>query len=331
MCHNLYQSGQPREALGFGHNALAIARSLADVPLQVMGNLYFGVACLVTGDYRHAENLLRQVLRLFESGLTQEPFGLEFPAVLARGYLAWGLADQGTFEEGIVYGQEAVRLAERLDNPYRLAGALWSLAYLQICWGELRESIGLLECGLALTRKWNLTFLSTASTGTLGYAYALSGRLAEGISLLELAVSASAKMGYGTHQPRFLVDLGEAYVLAGRLDDALEVAGRTLTLARERGRRSDEARALRLLGEVTARRDSPQFADGHYRDALALAEELGMRPLVAHCHLGLGKLYRRTGTREQTREHVATATTLYRGMGMTYWLEQAKAEMHQLQ
>jgi Tetratricopeptide repeat len=63
------------------------------------------------------------------------------------------------------------------------------------------------------------------------------------------------------------------------------------------------------------------------RAALTLAEELGMRPLVAHCHLGLGKLYRRTGKREQAREHLITATTLYREMGMTYWLEKVEAKM----
>ena len=125
--------------------------------------------------------------------------------------------------------------------------------------------------------------------------------------------------------------LGEAYVLAGRLEDALACAERALTFTRESGQRPYEAWALRLLGEVTAHRDPPEHADGHYRDALALAEELGMRPLVAHCHLGLGKLYRRTGKREQAQEHVATATTMYRDMGMTYWLEQAEAEMRQLQ
>ena len=52
-----------------------------------------------------------------------------------------------------------------------------------------------------------------------------------------------------------------------------------------------------------------------------------MRPLVAHCHLGLGKLYRRTGKREQAQEHLTTATTMYREMDMTFWLEQAEAEM----
>ena len=52
-----------------------------------------------------------------------------------------------------------------------------------------------------------------------------------------------------------------------------------------------------------------------------------MRPLVAHCHLGLSKLYRRTGQREQARERLTTATTMYREMGMTHWLEQAEAEL----
>ena len=55
-----------------------------------------------------------------------------------------------------------------------------------------------------------------------------------------------------------------------------------------------------------------------------MASALGMRPLIAHCHLGLGKLYRRTGNREQASEHITTAT-MYREMDMRFWLEQAKA------
>jgi Tetratricopeptide repeat len=71
-------------------------------------------------------------------------------------------------------------------------------------------------------------------------------------------------------------------------------------------------------------------AETHYSAALSLASELEMQPLVAHCHLGLGKLYLRTGKREQAREHLATATPMYREMGMTYWLEQAEAETRDL-
>jgi hypothetical protein len=122
--------------------------------------------------------------------------------------------------------------------------------------------------------------------------------------------------------PVCLMYLGEAYILADRLEDALALVGRALPLARECGQRGYEAPSLRLLGEIAARRDPPEQADGHYRDALALAEKLGFRPLIAHCHLSLGKLYRRTGA----REHIATATTMYREMNMPFWLEQAEVE-----
>jgi tetratricopeptide (TPR) repeat protein len=247
---------------------------------------------------------------------------------MARCYLAQVFADQGKFKEGIVHGQEGIRLAEALDHPYSLVFGCWALAYLQITRRELSHAVPLLERGLALSREWNLTYFSVALTGSLGYAYALSGRVAEGIPLLEHALSAIETMGFGHVQSRFLVYLGEAYLLADRLEDTLEFGGRALTLARERGQRGYEAWALRLLGEVASHHDRPDVAtaEAHYGAATALASELGMRPLVAHCHFGLGKLHRRTGKREHAREHLATATTMYREMDMRFWLEQAEAE-----
>jgi hypothetical protein len=85
----------------------------------------------------------------------------------------------------------------------------------------------------------------------------------------------------------------------------------------------------RRPSEIVRHQPAPnvETAGRHYHDVLALATELGMRPLAAHCHLGLGKLYRRTGKREQAHEHLTTATTTYREMGMTYWLEKAEAEL----
>jgi tetratricopeptide (TPR) repeat protein len=105
-----------------------------------------------------------------------------------------------------------------------------------------------------------------------------------------------------------------------------------LSLAHERGEQGFEARCLRALGEIVAYPDLADVdrAERRYRGALTLATELGMRPLVAHCHLGLGKLYRRTGKREQAQEYLATATTMYREMDMRFWLEQAEAELREL-
>ena len=228
MCLNLRETGHLTEALAFGQRAQALAESLSDVPLQVSGNLYFGLACLSTGDYRQAEKLLRKVLHLLEGDRSRERFGLVgFPAVTARCYLTWRFADWGQFQEGIALGQEGLRLAEVLDHPYSLAFVCWILGYLQITRGDLSYAVRLLERGLALSREWNLTYFSVVHPGNLGYAYAFSGRLAEGIPLLEHTLGAIETMGYIGFQPIFLVYLGEAYVLAGRLEDALEVAGRS--------------------------------------------------------------------------------------------------------
>jgi tetratricopeptide (TPR) repeat protein len=163
----------------------------------------------------------------------------------------------------------------------------------------------------------------------LGLAYAQSGRLAEGLPLLEQAVEQSAAMQTVYLHTLWLIHLCEGHRLAGRLDEAAHGAIRALGVARAHQERGHQAYALRLLGEIAAHREPSEIepADTHYRQATALAEELGMRPLVAHCHLGLGQLYRRTGKREQAREHLTTATTLYREMDMRFWLQQADAEI----
>src|SRR5262249_40169014 len=103
-------------------------------------------------------------------------------------------------------------------------------------------------------------------------------------------------------------------------------------LARAHQERGNEAYALRLLSDIAARRDPPEsaLAEVHYRQALALAAELGMRPLVAHCHCGLGTLYLKTRQQEQAQAELSTAMALYRAMDMTFWLPQAEAALAQV-
>jgi class 3 adenylate cyclase/tetratricopeptide (TPR) repeat protein len=331
MCHNLWMTGHPTEAVRFGQDAQAIGESLGDLRLQVTGDLYLGAACLFAGDYRRAEALLRKVLRLLEGDSCQERFGLPgFPSVMARCYLTVNFAELGEFTEGIAQAQEGIRLAEALHHPYSLAFACWVLAHLYLYKGEPHHAELLLERGVAVSREWNLTSFLVTETGTLGYAHALSGRIAEGIPLLQRTLSAVETQGHGNVQALFLIFLGDVHHLAGRLEDALAFAGRALTFARERGQRGYEAWALRLLGEATARRDPPGQASCHYRDALALADELGMRPVAAHCHFGLGKLSRRAGEHDQAREHLTTSIAMYRHMDMRSWRQQAEAELEQL-
>ena len=124
----------------------------------------------------------------------------------------------------------------------------------------------------------------------LGYAYALQGRLAEGRALLEEAISESIRTGALQGHARRVAWLSEVCRLAGRGEEAWQHARQALDLARQQKARGDEAHALHQLGAVHAHADPPDAAqaEAHYQQALALAEELGMRPLQAHCHLGLG-------------------------------------------
>src|SRR5207248_6352928 len=129
------------------------------------------------------------------------------------------------------------------------------------------------------------------------------------------------------------LSLGEAHMLAGRLEEAHALAERALALAREHQERGNEAYALRLLGDIAARREPPEHgqAEAHYQQVLALADALGMRPLVAHCHRDLGTLYAATGQREQARTELAAAIEMYRAMDMTFWLPQSEATLAQVE
>src|SRR5262249_26780759 len=123
-----------------------------------------------------------------------------------------------------------------------------------------------------------------------------------------------------------------AYLLASRLNEAGTQAQRALEFSRAHQERGHEAYALRLLGEVVVRRTPPEMekAEAYYHQALALAAELGMRPLQAHCHRGLGTVCGRVGRVQQARAALGTAIALYRAMEMTFWLPQAEAALGQV-
>jgi tetratricopeptide (TPR) repeat protein len=124
--------------------------------------------------------------------------------------------------------------------------------------------------------------------------------------------------------------LGRACLLLGRLDDAQRLARRIVGSSSYKP--GFAAHALRLLGDIATHPDGldAESGEAHYRQALTLAEPRGMRPLVAHCHLGLGKVSRRAGKREQAKEHLTNAMATYRVMDMPFWLDQADKEMRQL-
>ena len=166
----------------------------------------------------------------------------------------------------------------------------------------------------------------------MGAAYTLAGRVADAVVLLTQALEQTMATDMLGYQALCTLPLGEALLLASRLEEAHALAERTLALARERQEHGHQAYALRLLGEIAAHRTPPDVdeAAAHYRQALTLAEELSMRPLVAHCYRGLDTLYATTGQRQQARAELSTAIEMYTSMAMTFWLPQTETALAQV-
>ena len=169
-----------------------------------------------------------------------------------------------------------------------------------------------LERGLELCQVWNIGGWLANFASHLGYAYALAGRVTEAVPVVEQGVGSNVSTA-GMHL-LWRVYLSEAYLLAGRREEASWLAGRALELARQHNEQANQAWVLRLLGDIHAQSDplGVEPAEAAYREALALAEALGMRPLQAHCHLGLGMLHGTLGRQKEARRELSTAIKMYR-------------------
>jgi tetratricopeptide (TPR) repeat protein len=232
----------------------------------------------------------------------------------------------------MAHAEEGLRIAQAVEQPDSLINAYSGLGFLHLRKGDLAEAIAILERGFGLYQDWQIPLLFPLIASALGAAYALSGRVSEALPLLEQAVSHAASMGEVDFQSHRLACLSEAYLQAGHVGDAMALGRRALELSRAHKERGWEAYALHLLGNTDMRRNPPEYeeAEVHYRRAQALAVQLHMRPLQAHCHLGLGRLYAQTRRQEQAGAELAAASALYRAMAMTFWLPKAEAALVQV-
>ena len=296
MSINFRAAGDVDRAIIYGQRALAVATTLGHVGFQARVRLSLGQVYYDTGDYPRAIESFEWNVATLQGDLLYERFGATSTvAATSRARLGLCHAECGAFTEGLTLAAEGLRIAETVNHPFSLIEACQGVSMVYLRQGEVQRAIPLLERAVGLCQDWHISLLLPVMAAALGLAYALDGRVAAGLALAEHGVEQAVAGG----RPRILVHtavpLSEAYLLAGRLEEARQRAAQALDLARQYQLRGHQAWALWLLGESTARQASPEVepAAGHYRQALALAEELGMRPLQAHCHRGLGTLYAR--------------------------------------
>ncbi|MBI3454488.1 MAG: AAA family ATPase [Candidatus Rokubacteria bacterium] len=328
MAGSPWWRGDHDRAVEWGQSDLTVAKDFKSLGLQVAANFRLGQAYHSLGDYPRAIDCLRRNVHGLQGSLVRERFDLPgLASVLSRTWLAWSLAERGDLTEGAALGVEAVEIAESADDPYSRILAYVGSGGLSVTKGDHQAAVPILERGLALVRDTRIPVLFPLAAAPLGYAYALSGQLAEALPLLEEALAQAASTEFLANHALRVAWLGEAHGLAGRPDRAAELAQQALALARQQKERGHEAYAGRLLAELVSRRDPPDVdgAETAYRQSLARAAELGMRPLRARCHLGLGRVYGRAGRVEPARAELAAAIELFQAMAMSFWVTQAEA------
>jgi DNA-binding SARP family transcriptional activator/tetratricopeptide (TPR) repeat protein len=326
-------TGDAQGARLSAHRARDVAMSLEDGPLRIMSNYYLGLAHFLLGAYREAESAYLENLQMLTGAEEQDRLRTAGPMlVVSTAWLALPLAERGAFVDALAHGRAALDIAETAQDPYSIVSASYCLAYVLSLKGDDALAVPLLERALALCQERDFRVWVPQVTGYLGYAYSRTGRIDEGLSLLERAIDVYEATRAWPFRALLTVHRSTACLRAGRLDAARALGHEALTLAREHGERGHEAWALRLFGEIASHSagGDAREAEHRYHEALALATQLGMHPLVAHCHRELGHLSRRTGEVSKARERLTTAAAMYCDMGMGFSAAEAETALRDM-
>jgi tetratricopeptide (TPR) repeat protein len=324
MTQSLDMIGEHHQAVESAQRALAIAGPLKDIGIQIAANYLLSQAYWHLGEFGPATDTLAHCLTLLSGDIKQKPFGMvTHPAVASRAALAARLAELGEFASGWPHADRALQYAELLDHAYTRVFAWWNVGAFHARKGDAEAAIPMLERAVGLCRTADLPRQVVPSAAILCYAYALAGQPAKVLALLGQTVAGVEAWGQTSIWWSWL---GDAALLVGQFSDAAQIADRALAVSVERQERASQAYAHRLRGEIVLSDGSPDVtvAGTHYEEALRLAGQLGMRPLLAHCHFGLGRFHRRTGNNAQAGEHLSIATMMYAEMEMRFWVAQAE-------
>jgi DNA-binding SARP family transcriptional activator len=317
-------------ALTFGNRALAIAGRLGDLELRRITANHLAQTYYFRGDYEQAVELATHNLAAMTADRADKS-SVPLVSIYDRCWLAAGLAQLGRFAEAAASAAEAMRLSELTQYAFAIGFAHFAASTVHLLKGDWDMARSVVEHWIEVTRtekNENDILLPFAVAygawvlAQLGDGAGAAERIREGEQLLDRHTA----RGLFGHVGWFHHALARASLLMGGLDEARRLGNRAIEVSLTQP--GFTAHAQCLLGDIATHSDrfDGERGEAYYRQALALAEPRGMHPLVAHCHLGLGRLWWGTRKRKQAREHLTTAATMYREMEMRLWLEQAETE-----
>ena len=307
-------------AMAAAQEAFDLAAVLSDRALQRQAAHRLGQACNASGAHGRGAELLRWSVEAAdrEAGTSSIASRID-----ARALLVLTLSDLGAFTEGRRYGEDALRLATREGFVRAPANIRSRLGRLYLAQGDLASAIRVLEQGVALCRAsgdWDLLRPTVAS---LGYACALHGRLAEARALLEEGIREGIRRGEVGNHARWV-----AWRDAMRMPGSTH-ARRSTWPGSSRHAGTRPSPCTRWAPSTHATPPDVARAESYYQQALALADELGMRPLRPTATTASARCMR-DRPEEQARAALASAIELYRAMEMAFWLPQTETALAQV-
>jgi tetratricopeptide (TPR) repeat protein len=332
QAHMHLADGEMDEALTLSNRALAMASRLDDWRLQIMARSYLEQVHIFQGDHERVVELAIANVSALPADAIYEHFGGPMPvSIYDRCSLFRSLAQLGRFPAATKYAGEAISLAGLTEQVFTDAYVHQHAAILYMGQGDWPKALSMSERAAAISRTGNFWRILPLCIALSAMAQAQLGRRVEALDLLrenhELMAHIEVRDAVSQFSAMYL-PMSHAHLLLGQVDEAEKLAdqfGKSYS-----SRLGYVAQACRLLGDIATERDELNATanEAHYRKALALAEPRGMRPVIAHCHFGLSKLYQRTGRTEQAREHRTISINMYREMHMHFYLDQAEAEAH---
>jgi class 3 adenylate cyclase/tetratricopeptide (TPR) repeat protein len=320
-----WQAGEHARAVEYGEKGIALAERAENSSALFTISQHLGVAFNARGEFERQVELHRRVARDLTGPPAYQRHGMAgYPAAITRGFLAWGLAELGQFDEALEWGREGVEIASDVNSAMSTVWVTDYLALTHVLRGEFDQAITLLEPNFELCERAEVRLLRTMTCAILGLAFSTVDRHSEAIGLLELAVEPENLRHHPQGSAYPLVWLAGAYLRAARLTEAREAAGRAVDIARIQGERGHEAWARFTRAEIE-RADRSPLADvtSSYGIALELAKGSAMRPLAALCHLGIASYGLEFDGEEGAHQSFNEARDSFRAMGMTHWLGQA--------
>jgi predicted ATPase/class 3 adenylate cyclase len=321
-----WRAGEHRQAIEHGEKGIALAERAGDFSIRVTTMHHLGHAIMARGEFTRQVELHRHVVKELTGPVAYQRHGMAgFPAAITRGFLAWGLAELGEFDQALGWAQEGVEIASEVNSAMTTVWVTDYLALTYLLRGDLTEATAALGPNLELCQRAEVRLLLTLTSGILGLAFSAAGRQTDAIPLLEVAVRPENLRHHVQGSGYPLVWLAEGYLHASRLVEAGDAVLQALDIAQRQEERGHEAWARYTQAEIEQAAGSPlDTIASRYGTALALAQHCGMRPLAALCRFRLGAAQLEVGQAKQGRALLEEARNAFRTMGMASWLDRAE-------